>query len=81
MSLKMRMCEASPAAMGGLVLDCYICHRMMIYPVHIKKFLRDWNKNGRTCIRCLVKYKYPDLGLEGYIEELEHYRKEVGWET
>ena len=71
--------EESPAAMGGLVLDCCVCHRLMIYPIHIKNFLQDWNKNGRTCIRCLVKYKYPDLGLEGYIEELECYRKEVGW--
>jgi len=70
--------EESSAAMGGLVLDCCICHRLMTYPIHIEKFLRDWNKNGRVCIKCLVKYKYPDLGLEGYIEELERYNKEVG---
>jgi len=71
------MHEESPASMGGFVLDCCICHRLLIYPIHIAKFLRDWNKNGRTCIKCLVKYKYSDLGLEGYIEELEAYKKQL----
>ena len=67
--------EESEVAMGGLVVDCCMCHRLMIYPIHIKKFLGDWNRNGRRCLRCLVKYRYPNLGLEGYIEEFEAYLK------
>ena len=67
--------EESEVAMGGLVVDCCMCHRLMIYPIHIKKFLGDWHKNGRACIKCLVKYKYSNLGLLGYIEEFEAYLK------
>jgi len=69
------MFKDSEVGMLGLVLDCSICHRLMIYPIHRPEALKDWNKHGRTCLQCIVKHKYPESGLEGYIEELIAYIK------
>ena len=58
-------------SMGGLVLDCSICHRLKIYPSHRDECVKDWNRHGRRCLKCIIKYKYPDLGLDGYILEAQ----------
>lgn len=63
------MFKDSDAAMGGLVLDCCTCHRMLIYPIHRPQAQKDWNKHGRQCIKCILENKFPNSGLEGYIEE------------
>ena len=62
-------------SMGGLVLDCFICHRLMIYPSHRKDCLNDWNRHGRICLKCIIRHKYPDLGLGGYILEAQIHAK------
>ena len=67
--------EDNTTSMGGLVIDCYICHRLMIYPSHRKNCIRDWNQHGRICLKCIIRRKYPDLGLEGYILEAQTYAK------
>jgi len=61
--------DDSEVGMQGLVLDCANCHRLMMYPIHNKEFLKDWNKNGRLCLKCILRLKFPTAGLEGYIIE------------
>jgi len=56
-------------AMQGLVLDCASCHRLMMYPIHRREFLKDWNKHGRLCLKCILRLKFSTAGLEGYIIE------------
>ena len=67
------MYEDADISMQGLVLDCAKCHRLMMYPIHIKEFLEDWNKHGRLCLKCILRIKFADKGLEGYIVETEKY--------
>ena len=67
--------EDNLTSMGGLVLDCSICHRLMIYPSHRKECLKDWNRHGRMCLKCIIQYQYTDLGLDGYILEAQAYAK------
>ena len=67
------MFEDSNVSMQGLVLDCANCHRLMMYPVHRKEFLNDWHKHGRLCLKCILRLKFTDQGLEGYILEAEKY--------
>ena len=69
------MFEDSEVAMQGLVLDCASCHRLLMYPIHRKEFLDDWHKHGRLCLKCILRLKFPDNGLEGYIQETEKYAK------
>ena len=65
--------EDNNSSMGGLVLDCCSCHRLMIYPTHRQDCLDDWNRHGRICLKCIIHYKYPDLGLNGYVLEAQMY--------
>ena len=65
------MYDDADMAMQGLVLDCASCHRLKVYPIHRDEFLKNWNKHGRCCLKCILRYKFPDLGLEGYILEAE----------
>jgi len=61
--------EDSEVSMQGLVLDCANCHRLMMYPIHKEEFLKDWNKHGRLCLKCILRLEFPTAGLEGYIIE------------
>jgi hypothetical protein len=61
--------EDADMAMQGLVLDCASCHRLMMYPIHRREFLKDWNKHGRLCLKCILRLKFSTAGLEGYIIE------------
>ena len=63
--------EDSEVGMRGLVLDCCSCHRLMMFPIHRPNCLKDWNKHGRMCLKCILRTKYADEGLEGYILEAE----------
>ena len=63
------MYEDADMAMQGLVLDCANCHRLMMYPIHREEFLKDWNKHGRLCLKCILRLKFSIAGLEGYIIE------------
>ena len=65
------MFDDSDVSMGGLVLECYICQRLLIFPIHRKECLKDWNKHGRICLKCLLRTKFSDKNLEGYILESE----------
>lgn len=67
--------EDNNTSMGGLVIDCVICNRLMIYPSHRQSCLKDWNRHGRICLKCIIRRKYPDLGLEGYILEAQAYSR------
>ena len=67
--------EDSEVGMQGLVLDCCICHRLMMFPAHRSDCLQDWNRHGRMCLKCIIRVKFPDLGLEGYIQETLAYAK------
>ena len=67
--------EDNDASMGGLVLECCSCHRLMIYPSHRKECLKDWNRHGRMCLKCIIQHKYADLGLDGYVLEAQAYAK------
>jgi len=55
--------------MQGLVLDCAKCHRLLMYPIHKEEFLKDWHKHGRLCLKCILRLKFYNEGLEGYIIE------------
>ena len=57
--------------MGGMVLECFLCGRLLIFPTHKTKCLKDWNKHGRVCLKCLLRWKFSDSNLEGYILESE----------
>ena len=57
--------------MGGMVLECFLCGRLLIFPTHREKCLKDWNKHGRVCLKCLLRWKFSDAHLEGYIVESE----------
>jgi len=48
------MFEDNETSMGGLVLECYICQRLLIFPTHRPECLKDWNKHGRVCLKCLL---------------------------
>ena len=61
--------EDSEVGMLGLVLDCCICHRLMMFPIHRPGCLQDWHRHGRMCLKCILRTKYFDEGLEGYILE------------
>jgi len=86
-----RLKEDSDTSMGGLVLECFICGRLLIFPIHRPKYLEDWNKHGRVCLKCLLRWKFADAHLEGYIIESEvggemyeiyknfGYPKKTGW--
>ena len=65
------MYENADMSMQGLVLDCAHCHRLMMYPIHEPEFLKNWNKHGRLCLKCILRCKFPDLELEGYIIEAQ----------
>ena len=65
------MFEDNETSMGGLVLECYICQRLLIFPTHRPECLKDWNKHGRVCLKCLLRTKFADKNLEGYILESE----------
>jgi len=65
------MFEDNETSMGGLVLECYICQRLLIFPTHRPECLKDWNKHGRVCLKCLLRTKFSGAGLEGYILESE----------
>jgi len=41
----------------------------MLYPIHRKEFLKDWQKHGRLCLKCILRLKFDKEGLEGYIME------------
>ena len=69
------MYDDAEMSMQGLVLDCANCHRLMMYPIHRKEFLKDWHKHGRQCLKCILRTKFADQGLEGYIIEAEVYAK------
>ena len=73
--------EDSETSMQGLVLDCCICNRLIIYPIHRPEFLKDWHKHGRQCLECIIRYTYPSLGLGGYIEELKAYERIINEES
>ena len=64
--------------MGGLVLECCICKRLIIFPTHRPECLKDWNTHGRFCLKCLLRWKFSDARLEGYILESELTAKEFG---
>jgi len=61
--------EDADMSMQGLVLDCANCHRLMMYPIHREEFLKDWNKHGRLCLKCILRLEFSTAGLEGYIME------------
>jgi len=63
------MYDDAEMSMQGLVLDCANCHRLMMYPIHRKEFLKDWHKHGRLCLKCILRLKFDKAGLEGYIIE------------
>jgi len=65
--------DDSEVAMQGFVLDCAICHRMLIYPIHHEEHLNDWNHHGRLCLKCIIRLKYPEEHLEGYIIESQKF--------
>jgi len=65
------MFEDNETSMGGLVLECYICQRLLIFPTHRPECLKDWNKHGKVCLKCLLRTKFSGAGLEGYILESE----------
>lgn len=67
------MFEDSEVSMQGLVLDCSNCHRLMMYPIHREEYLKDWNRHGRRCLKCILRLKYFDDGLEGYILEAQNF--------
>ena len=67
------MYDDADMSMQGLVLDCANCHRLIMFPIHRQEFLKDWNKHGRLCLKCILRIKFSDKGLEGYIIETEKY--------
>lgn len=69
------MFEDSEVSMQGLVLDCAICHRMMVYPIHREEHLNDWHHHGRLCLKCIIRLKYSEEHLEGYIVESQEFAK------
>ena len=72
------MFKDNDASMGGFVLECFMCCRLLIFPIHRKECLKDWNKHGRVCLKCLLRWKFSDAHLEGYIVESEVMAKEFG---
>ena len=74
------MYEDADISMQGLVLDCANCHRLIMYPIHRPEYLKDWNKHGRLCLKCILRLKFNGEGLEGYILEsikFAHYFSEI----
>ena len=65
------MFNDNETSMGGLVLECFLCGRFLIFPTHKAKCVKDWNKHGRVCLKCLLRWKFSDAHLEGYILESE----------
>ena len=63
------MFKDNDASMGGFVLECFMCGRLLIFPTH---------KHGRVCLKCLLRWKFSDAHLEGYIVESEVMAKEFG---
>jgi len=72
------MYEDNATSMGGLVLECFMCGRLIIFPTHRPECLTNWNKHGKICLKCLLRWKFADANLEGYIVESELMAQEFG---
>ena len=72
------MFKDNDTAMGGLVLECFMCGRLLLFPTLKAECLKDWNKHGRVCLKCLLRWKFSGQHLEGYIIESEVMASEFG---